>query len=156
GGKRARELTTRKGGGNESVRPPSGAAKDRAVVALHRHKRSIQCCTTNGVIDDVETFAAGVSGNVFFDRYRAIVDGRSTEVFDDAFFIERNRGKNFCSAGSRKLDRDMADATSSCMDEHSLTDLHLCTVDEPLPGSNGNQWQGCRFAHRKVLRLCAH
>src|SRR5262249_52070158 len=131
----------------------SEAAHDMAGVALHCHKRSIQCCTTNGVIDDIETFAAGVSGNVLFDRYRAIVDRSSTEVFDDALFVGRHRSKNFCSMGTRKLDCDMADATGSIMDESSLTALHLSTADEPLPGSDGNQWQCCRFPHRKILRL---
>src|SRR5262245_61678016 len=103
-GEYARVTRSTKRERSQRVRPPSQAAHDMAGVALHCHKRSIQCCTTNGVIDDIETVAAGVSGNVFFDRYRAIVDRSSTEVFDDALFVERNCSKNLCSPGARKLD----------------------------------------------------
>src|SRR5262249_27267536 len=138
---------------SQRVRPPAEAAQDMAGVPLHRLKRGIQCCATNGVIDDIEPFASGVSGNIFFDRYRAIVDRSSAEVFDDALLVGRTSGESFCPEGARKLNRDMADAASSCMDEYFLIHVHLCTVDETLPGCNGAQWQCCRLAHRRILRL---
>ncbi len=81
-----------------------------AGVALHRLEGGIQGSAADGVIDYVEAFTLGVSGQVLFDRDRAIVDRHSAESFHDAALVRRDGGEDFRPEGARNLNGELADA----------------------------------------------
>ena len=83
----------------------------------------------------------------------SLVDDRSTETFHNILLVRRNGGENFCSEGTRHLNRNMPDTTGSGMDQYFVVSANLSAVDESLPRCYRAQREGRGLTHREILRL---
>ena len=66
---------------------------------------------------------------------------------DEAKILRRGGREHIGAAHCGKLDRKVADAAGSGMDEDALALLQMPVLEQPLPGSHGGQWHGSSLVH---------
>src|SRR5262249_43317447 len=99
------------------------------------------------VVDDVEALTCGVEVDIFLYGDSAVVDGSSTELFDDVLLVGRDCGEDFGTEGLGELNDDVSDSAGASVDEHFLASVDFGAIDDTFPGGDGDQRKSRGLAH---------
>ncbi|MNF99829.1 hypothetical protein D3C84_827460 [compost metagenome] len=113
----------------------------------------IQCFTTHCVVDNIEALPGRMLGYILFNRHLAIIDKGSAETLDDRLVPSRTRGKHLGSKCPGYLNRNMADTSSTTVNQYLLTRPHPSPVHQAFPCRDQHQWHRRRLAHTQVARF---
>ena len=67
----------------ECMRPPTKATRHMTGVVFGCLERRVECCATEGVVDDVETFSVRVLGDILVYALLSVADRRCSVGLDD-------------------------------------------------------------------------
>ncbi|MCY1245582.1 hypothetical protein D9M72_587440 [compost metagenome] len=98
------------------MRAPAKAADDMAE-ALDGLERGIENGAAAGIVDEVKTFATGVSRHIVLQRFRRIVDGRCPHRTNEIGLADAVRGKHPRSERCADLHGHVADTPASSLHE---------------------------------------
>ncbi|MGX1494913.1 hypothetical protein RKD41_007172 [Streptomyces tendae] len=139
--------------GCQRMGAPAQRAHDMAGVGAHRIEGGVQDRAAHGVIDDVESGAAGVLSDVPLHGNGGVVDRHSPQ---SAHHRHPGRGdgrEHLCTPGRRHLDRDAPHATGTAVHQHLVAGPYAGPVHQAFPCRDHGQGQcGC-LAHGQRGRL---
>jgi hypothetical protein len=105
--------------------------------APHGLEGCIEGGTAHGVIDAVETAPARQALHIIPDRFGPVDEDRA-QALDDGAAMRRSGRENFRSAGACDLDRHMAYAASTTLDQDGFALANPHAIDQTLPGGDDN------------------
>src|ERR1700761_1111871 len=133
------------------MRSPAEATDGVAGITFDRSERGVECRATHRVVDDIESLAARILGDILLRANRTIVNGGRSPLLNNGLFTMRNGGKHFRSARLRKLYGNVTYATRAGMDQNGLPGVYPGPVYQAFPRGDGDKGQGRGLPHRQAL-----
>ncbi len=118
----------------------------------NRRKGGIQHRSANGIVDEIETAAAGKKLDLFVGSHIP-VDRRGAVGAQSVSLRRPVRGEHLGPKSACDLYCHMPNASSADLNQHLLPCRHVCPIDQSLPGSDHYQRQRGRLAHREIRRF---